>query len=98
MKTTLDILKYNFPDMNQIEPESLIEIAKEIDDCIRERAKEDETFYLFDHMAKTLYPLCAYDLMEAYSEAFSMDLGYGVTTLDKEDLELYKKDGWVINE
>ena len=98
MKTILDILKYNFPDRNEIDPEGLQDIANEIEDIIREPAQEDEVFYLFDNMAKQLYPLCAYDYLEAYSEAFSMDIGYGVSPLTEKELKEYKKEGWTVDE
>lgn len=50
-------------------------------------------------MAKELYPLCAIDRLEAYEEAEScFETDFSIAILDKEDLELYKKDGWVINE
>jgi len=99
MKTILEILEYHFPDHAEINPKELKEIADKIEKVAREGIEDNEQFYYHDHMAKELYPLCAIDRLEAYEEAEScFETDFSIAILDKEDLELYKKDGWVINE
>lgn len=97
MKTILEILEYHFPDRAEIDPEELEQIADEIEKVARDGIKDGERFYYHDHCGRRLYPLCAIDRLEAHEEAescFSTD--FSIAILDKEDLELYKKDGWEV--